>query len=125
MDFQEDVARDFIISCFIISHFMIRNIFFLLRLIFIAFDLFLSLLESAGACWFFIRCKHFSSPDGFQLYTRRGGYPVLHRCFNFINKIRINLQGATRHWCNSKVGERISLLQLASYRSKKQSEYET
>ena len=102
MGFQENMIEVFTIGYFIISDFMVQILFFL-QLIFNVSDFALFLLKSASVCSFFLRCKYFWLPDGFQLYTGMGGYPVLDRCFNFIHKIGITLQGASRPWGNSKI----------------------
>ena len=56
MEFEENVARVFMISYFICH---VSKYIFILQLAFIVFDFPLLLLESGSVCLFFLRSKHF------------------------------------------------------------------
>ena len=99
VEFEENVARVFMISYFICH---VSKYIFILQLAFIVFDFPLLLLESGSVCLFFLRSKHFWWPDGVQLYSRMGRYSVLHRCFSCIHKFKITLQSDSRPCCNCK-----------------------
>ena len=69
------------------------------------------LLESASACSLFSVIQILGWQDRFQPYTGIRKYPIWDRCFNFIHKIRITLQGVLPPWppwCNSKFFSNIS-----------------